>query len=78
MHSPRRFATVLTPLFVLGTMCALGACSLTLGTRTAATETRIVADVCRAWSATSYSSHDTAQTQREVRANNAARTAFGC
>lgn len=33
---------------------------------------------CRAWRAITYSRHDTAETQRQIRGNNAARAGYGC
>ncbi len=34
--------------------------------------------VCRAWLAITYSRQDTAETQRQIRGNNAARAGYGC
>lgn len=60
-------------------LLSLGGCQTILGrTLTEGTSAAVVTDVCRAWRPVTYSSRDTAQTQTEARANNAAREAFGC
>lgn len=52
----------------------------TLGTGTTGqaevVDQAVVADVCSAWPNVSYSGADTEQTQREARANNAARAEY--
>lgn len=63
-------------LWMLAMTSCLAGCQLIPPTRTAATETAIVSQVCRAWVPITYSSKDTAQTVLEVRANNAAREAY--
>jgi hypothetical protein len=57
-------------------MSLLGGCQSILPTNTAATETSIAADTCRAWKPVTYSSRDSEQTQVEARANNAARESY--
>jgi hypothetical protein len=62
---------------LLGTTLLLAACLSTPMTQTAATsDANITAGVCSVWKNVSYSSKDTDQTRLEVRANNAARTAY--
>lgn len=78
MRSSSHSINALTLLLLLGTMCSVAGCSLTLGTSTAATETAIVSHVCKAWVPITYSSKDTERTQAEAQANNAANAAFGC
>lgn len=63
---------------VLATL-TLTACVTTMGT--GETEQAIednALKVCDAWLAISWSTRDTDQTIREAKANNAARTAYGC
>lgn len=74
---------VWTRLLMLATMCCLVACQSTPtipigGTDLVAeTEARLVKQTCdEAWKTISYSSKDTEQTQLEVRAGNAARSAY--
>lgn len=70
--------TGLTALWMLGTTFCLGGCLPIQTTQTGAIEADqvVVTSVCRAWLPISYSSRDTEQTQLEVRANNAAQSAY--
>ncbi len=69
--------TVLTLPLLLVTTFFLTACSPTTTTLTAETDASITRNVCsKAWRPVTYSSKDTEQTQREARANNAARDAY--
>lgn len=77
MRSPLRSHSALTlPLLLLMT-CGVAGCLTTQSTIPTA-ETSLVREVCRAWPVVTYSSKDTAESQREIRASNAARLAFGC
>ena len=67
---PRTWTGPLAPL-ALAMMFSLAACSPTLKTRTAVTD-----PACIAWGQTTYSSKDTPETQRQARANNAARAVY--
>lgn len=76
MKSRTHTGGALTLLLMLGSASLLASCQSLQKTNTAATETRIAANVCRAWRAVTYSSRDTDQTRLEARANNAARDAY--
>lgn len=77
MRSRLPCRSVLMPLSLLAMTFCLAACNLPTATLTDATNGSVAA-VCRAWPVVTYSSKDTAQTQKEARASNAARTAWGC
>ena len=68
--------SVWTLLLPLGMIFCLAGCQTIQPTRTAATDQRIAADVCKAWTPVTYSRRDTPETQTEARANNAARAAY--
>lgn len=54
----------------------LAGCLQTTTTHIAATESKIVAGVCKVWVPVTYSSRDTLETQLKVRANDAARDTY--
>ncbi len=68
-----RNALTLLPLLA---MLPLTAACQTTATRINAIESRIAADVCSAWQPVTWSSRDTEQTQREVKASNLARDVY--
>jgi hypothetical protein len=67
----------LTLPLLLAMMLSTTACTLTTTTLTAETDAQITSAICtKAWRPVTYSSRDTEETQREARANNAARDAY--
>lgn len=66
----------LVRLWPLGLAFCLAGCQTLAQTRIA--ETKVVASVCTAFPAFTYSSKDTPETQLEAQAQNAARVAYGC
>lgn len=67
---PKTWTRRLVPL-VLVTTFSLGGCAQTMPTRTAVTD-----PACIAWGLSTYSSKDTEETQKQVRATNAARAVY--
>ena len=69
--SPKLLLPVLMSLMLMG-------CATTTGTGATDPEAARPTAVCLVWKPISWSSRDTDQTIREARANNRARTAWGC
>lgn len=76
LFPPHRKPAWIMPL-VLAMMLALPACSATLSTATRDLDASITGGVCGVWQDIPYASkHDTPETVKSVRKNNAARDAY--
>lgn len=69
-------ATVSVKLLMLATMFLLVGCQSIQRTPTAGIDKKLVQQTCTVWLPITYSGFDTAETQLNVRANNAARDAY--